>query len=123
MSTVAGKHFLGDSDVSSPKRPKIECVAANKRTLDDVCDGPSSCKKVKTDESSFAQQRETLATALYKKYNEIIFGGKLPQDLPIIWNKVMIKVAGRCVSKVVNGVRKLSHIELSIKTIDRLGKL
>lgn len=45
--------------------------------------------------ATFLARREVVAEQLYRQYNQRVFGGKLPLDLPILWNPRLRKDAGR----------------------------
>ncbi|KAK6172504.1 hypothetical protein SNE40_016140 [Patella caerulea] len=65
----------------------------------------------------FKKTYEELTAILYKIYNETVFDLKLPEDLSIIWNKRLLRTAGYCAYKRVNG-QHVSRIELSTKVCD-----
>eukprot|EP00049_Salpingoeca_infusionum_P011662 m.203698 g.203698 ORF g.203698 m.203698 type:complete len:364 (-) comp14993_c0_seq2:905-1996(-) len=70
----------------------------------------------------FARQRESLARALFQKYNETVFGNALPQDMVITWSKRLNTTAGRAILQRKGQVR-LAHIELSTKVVDAMERL
>ena len=60
-----------------------------------------------------------LTPTLYAEYNQRVFGGALPADLPITWNAKLQTTAGRCVSR--DG--QVLEIQLSEKVLDTERKL
>ncbi|XP_011140001.1 uncharacterized protein LOC105183501 isoform X2 [Harpegnathos saltator] len=77
--------------------------------------------------SDYKNQKEELCKKLYKLYNEKVFDGQLPQDLPIEWNIRMRGTAGYCYNKKsvrsLTGVVKSSRIVLATKILDTPDRL
>ena len=70
---------------------------------------------------SFSRQRVKLGTDMYTQYNQLVFKGQLPPDLPIVWSKTLLTTAGRAWS--TPKTRTASKIELSIKVVDTPARL
>ncbi|KAK7498722.1 hypothetical protein BaRGS_00010099 [Batillaria attramentaria] len=67
--------------------------------------------------SQFRQRREEISSRLFKLFNTTIFDNQLPVDMGIVWNKRLLKTAGRCKEKRI-GDRREAAIELSVKVCD-----
>nr|KAG5707785.1 hypothetical protein BaRGS_015945 [Batillaria attramentaria] len=67
--------------------------------------------------SQFRQRREEISSRLFKLFNTTIFDNQLPADMGIVWNKRLLKTAGRCKEKRI-GDRREAAIELSVKVCD-----
>ncbi|KAJ3023659.1 hypothetical protein HKX48_001883 [Thoreauomyces humboldtii] len=71
---------------------------------------------------AFARKRVLLAAALYAEFNESVFGGKLPDDLTILWSRKLHTTAGRCFQERTGNVY-MARIDLSTKVVDTIEKL
>jgi len=75
--------------------------------------------------NSFKRLKNELAQTLFTYFNESVFDQKLPADLPILWNKRLLKTAGYCKYKKTTstcaGIKTTGHncvVELSEKILD-----
>lgn len=89
------------SSVSTPARKPLHAIT------------PTST----TNKSFGPAKREALVKDMYKKYNEIAFNGKLPDNLGIIWSKRLLTTAGITRNKTLASGDRSSTIELSIKVV------
>ncbi|NXG73203.1 ACRC protein, partial [Baryphthengus martii] len=73
----------------------------------------------------FKKNKEELTQKLYCLYNSTIFEQKLPEKMPIIWNKKMRKTAGYCVTGQTEGPegKRYARIELSERVCDSADRL
>ncbi|KAL8621066.1 hypothetical protein ACOMHN_040591 [Nucella lapillus] len=65
----------------------------------------------------FKRKQEELSSRLFKLFNFTVFENQLSADLPVVWNKRLLKTAGLCKQKRVND-RYTAVIELSSKVCD-----
>lgn len=90
---------------------------------------PQMQPKTSLTHAAFSKTRTQLTSQLYAKYNALVFGGKLPADMEISWNKRLATTAG-----LTHYRREMSHdleqpprytarIELSCKVLDTPEKL
>ena len=70
----------------------------------------------------FNKKRENVISELFQLFNKTIFGGQLPADMQITWNKRMTKTAGFCYYSKSFSIRKC-RIELSDKVIDSVERI
>ncbi|XP_071381483.1 germ cell nuclear acidic protein [Centroberyx affinis] len=72
----------------------------------------------------FKQNKEELTSRLYQLYNTSVFGGKLPTNMSVTWNKKMRKTAGYCITgQERGGGSRYARIELSEKVCDSADRL
>ncbi|XP_076446916.1 germ cell nuclear acidic protein-like [Babylonia areolata] len=67
--------------------------------------------------TNFKRRQEELSSRLFQLFNFTVFENQLPADLPVVWNKRLLKTAGLCKQKRVND-RYTASIELSTKVCD-----
>lgn len=48
-----------------------------------------------TSHLAFTRKRAELVQSLYKEWNALVFGGRLPADLPLVWNPRLLSTAGQ----------------------------
>lgn len=70
--------------------------------------------------NNFKSNRDELKDILYQLYNEKVFDNKL--NVPVFWNKKLLKTAGRCTSRKRQGVLSCT-IELSDKVVTSSDRL
>lgn len=70
--------------------------------------------------SGFKKRKEELSQHLFRLYNQSVFDDQLPADLPIEWNKRLLRTAGYCTYKKSskNPEDRSVRIELSTKVCD-----
>ncbi|MEW5319610.1 MAG: hypothetical protein WDW38_010753 [Sanguina aurantia] len=78
----------------------------------------------------FIKTREATSRQLYAQWNASVFGGRLPPDLPLVWNPRLLSSAGQVVDDGSANARKTSHdqripvrLDLSPKVLDCLDRL
>jgi predicted SprT family Zn-dependent metalloprotease len=113
--------------VADPRSP-----AAERTPLHDITTPLSSSvqqQKLTTGKGTvqeFKRSRSALTRAAYSDFNEKCFGGHLPADLSVTWNKRLRTTAGVTKMKKVTGpmgVVKSATIELSDKVVDNEERL
>ncbi len=57
--------------------------------------GAAGGKKLPTTHLAFARRRVELTGRLYEEWNREVFGGRLPKDLPLVWNPRLLSTAGQ----------------------------
>ena len=75
---------------------------------------------------SYSRYKCELADFLFKLFNEQIFNGCLPHNMPLIWKKTLNKTAGRCVMKKIRKGSewdRLCEIELASKVLTSADRL
>jgi hypothetical protein len=65
-----------------------------------ITPGPSSAAAAATPGAKaaarqFVRQRNMLARQLYAHWNQLVFGGRLDADLPLVWNPRLLSTAGQ----------------------------
>ena len=80
--------------------------------------------KPNTKSKKLLEQRNSITDKLYRKYNELAFGGELPPDLPIVWSKRLTSTAGltKMSFQTSTGTRQ-GEIVLSEKVVDDVFRL
>ncbi len=80
--------------------------------------------KPSTKSKKLLEQRNGITDRLYRKYNELAFGGELPADLPIVWSKRLTSTAGltKMSFQTSTGTRQ-GEIILSEKVVDDVFRL
>lgn len=80
--------------------------------------------KRNTKSKKLLEQRSDITDQLYRKYNELAFGGELPTDLPIVWSKRLTSTAGltKMSFQTSTGTRQ-GEIILSEKVVDDVFRL
>ncbi|KAL3880125.1 hypothetical protein ACJMK2_032393 [Sinanodonta woodiana] len=71
--------------------------------------------------TAFKKYKEELSSKLLRLFNETVFDGQLPSDLPVIWNKRLLRTAGYCAYKYSasnSEAKRSARIELSTKVCD-----
>ncbi|XP_060566921.1 dentin sialophosphoprotein-like [Ruditapes philippinarum] len=75
--------------------------------------------------NNFKKNKGELSAYLYKLYNQNIFENKLPSDMPVIWNKRLLRTAGYCAYKKnwKDDRDRSTRIELSVKVCDNAERV
>ncbi|KAH3842174.1 hypothetical protein DPMN_115669 [Dreissena polymorpha] len=72
----------------------------------------------------FKKYREELSNYLFKFFNQSVFDRKLPTDLPVLWNKRLLRTAGYCsYKKTRHSEERSAVIELSEKVCDNAERV
>lgn len=96
-------------------RMKVKSFVSSLSTMIPISEAHPEAKIYRT---SFKNKKDELCKILYKLFNEKVFDGKLPVELPIEWSNSMTRTAGFCynrTNKNPGGVHKSSKIKLAMK--------
>lgn len=81
-------------------------------------------------QKAFEAEREELARTLYNSWNLAVFGGRLPPDLPLVWNPRLVATAGQVLDdgslnsmKTAKDQRIPCRLELSNRLLSTLPRL
>eukprot|EP00918_Siedleckia_nematoides_P077275 GHVU01168992.1.p1 GENE.GHVU01168992.1~~GHVU01168992.1.p1 ORF type:complete len:477 (+),score=101.21 GHVU01168992.1:379-1809(+) len=110
----------GGGAVAVPAGPP-HYIGSTPRT--DVSSKVHSAARCKTPDRNFARQRATLSRSWFAAFNREVFGGRLPDDTPLVWNPRLTKTAGmtrmrRKGDPLAGTICRVCEIELSVKVID-----
>ena len=73
-------------------------------------------------DEEFREHRDASARAFFAEFNQNVFDGKLPADLPIHWNKRLLTTGGLTKWVLQGGVPHDVNVALSIKVLDTVHK-
>uniref|UniRef100_UPI00358FC84D germ cell nuclear acidic protein-like n=1 Tax=Myxine glutinosa TaxID=7769 RepID=UPI00358FC84D len=117
------------SDVATEFKPMVSGASEDDRT-GRLCTFPGCFLTEMVSQSSlsvrhFRQVRQDITVRLYCLYNDSVFEGKLPDDMPVTWNRRLRKTAGHCISTLQFGKdrSRCARIELSEKVCDTADRL
>ena len=96
-----------DANVAAPKTPLSAKTPLAAKT-------PS--------QAALQRSLQELAPRLYREFNESVFGGKLPADVPVVWNARLLTTAGQCVFRT-SADRRTATIQLAAKVVDSEERL
>ncbi|MEW5304918.1 MAG: hypothetical protein WDW36_007495 [Sanguina aurantia] len=138
--TMAGSSSGSGSDASdrgspvTPRAPPTSVLRGRINTGGPGASGATAVRSPMTKASPtralFIKTREATSRQLYAQWNASVFGGRLPPDLPLVWNSRLLSSAGQVVDDGSANARKTSHeqripvrLDLSPKVLDCLDRL
>jgi predicted SprT family Zn-dependent metalloprotease len=125
-----------DDDVGEPDGTPAATGGKKKNNKDAASPAAAAAHEDGPGGLAFARRRERLARELYAEWNALVFDGRLPTDLPIVWNPRLRCTAGQVVDDRSRDALKIGatpaarraervacRLELSPRVLDRESRL